>query len=59
MREEIVKGTDIGAMRKTLILLGSEYMAYAVLLPGKSHGPRSLVGCHLWGHTELEMTEET
>ena len=23
-----------------------------VLLPGKSHGWRSLVGCHLWGCTE-------
>ena len=21
-----------------------------VLLPGKSHGPRSLVGCSPWGH---------
>ena len=30
-----------------------------VLLPGKSHGQRSLVGCHLWGRTELDMTEVT
>ena len=30
-----------------------------VLLPGKSHGWRSLVGCHLWGRTELDMTEAT
>ena len=28
-----------------------------VLLPGKSHGRRSLVGCCLWGCTELDMTE--
>ena len=28
-----------------------------VLLPGKSHGQRSLVGCCLWGHTELDTTE--
>ena len=28
-----------------------------VLLPGKSHGQRSLVGCHPWGHEELDMTE--
>jgi len=28
-----------------------------VLLPGKSHGWRSLVGCHLWGHTESDTTE--
>ena len=29
-----------------------------VLLPGKSHGWRSLVGCRLWGHTESETTEQ-
>ena len=28
-----------------------------VLLPGKSHEQRSLVGCSLWGHEESEMTE--
>ena len=28
-----------------------------VLLPGKSHGWRNLVGCHLWGLTELDTTE--
>ena len=29
----------------------------AVLLPGKSHGQRSLVGCSPWGHKESDMTE--
>ena len=28
-----------------------------VLLPGKSHGWRSLVGCNLWGCEESDMTE--
>ena len=28
-----------------------------MLLPGKSHGRRSLVGCSPWGHKELDMTE--
>ena len=28
-----------------------------VLLPGKSHGWRSLVGCSPWGHQELDTTE--
>ena len=28
-----------------------------VLLPGKSHGWRSLVGCRPWGRKESEMTE--
>ena len=30
-----------------------------VLLPGESQGPGTLVGCHLWGHTESDMTEAT
>ena len=28
-----------------------------VLLPGKPHGRRSLVGCSPWGREELDMTE--
>ena len=28
-----------------------------VLLPGKSHGRRSLVGCSPWHRTESDMTE--
>ena len=28
-----------------------------VLLPGKSHGWRKLVGCSPWGHEESDMTE--
>ena len=30
-----------------------------VFLPGESQGCGSLVGCHLWGHTESDMTEVT
>ena len=30
-----------------------------VFLPGESQGRGSLVGCHLWGHTELGTTEAT
>ena len=30
-----------------------------VLLPGKSHGRRSLVGCGPWGRTESDTTEAT
>ena len=29
-----------------------------VLLPGKSHGQRSLTGYSPWGHKELDMTEQ-
>ena len=28
-----------------------------VFLPGESWGQGSLVGCHLWGHTESDTTE--
>ena len=30
-----------------------------VFLPGESQGRGSLVGCRLWGHTELDVTEVT
>ena len=30
-----------------------------VLLPGKFHGYRSLVGCRLWGGTESDTTDAT
>ena len=30
-----------------------------VFLPGESQGQGSLVGCHLWDRTELDMTEAT
>ena len=30
-----------------------------VSLPGESQGQGSLVGCRLWGRTELDMTEVT
>ena len=30
-----------------------------VFLTGESQGQRSLLGCRLWGHTELDTTEET
>ena len=36
-----------------------EFPLTPVFLPGESQGWGSLVGCHLWGHTELDMTEAT
>ena len=30
-----------------------------VFLPREFHGQRSLVDCHLWGHTESDTTEAT
>ena len=34
-----------------------EWHPTPVLLPGKSHGWRSLVGCSPWGREESDMTE--
>ena len=39
--------------------LEKERQPTPVFLPGESQGWGSLVGCHLWGHTELDMTEVT
>jgi len=36
---------------------GRKWHPTAVLLPGKSHGQRSLVGCSPWGREESDMTE--
>ena len=35
----------------------SRHMLQYVLLPGKSHGQRSLVGCSPWGPEELDTAE--
>ena len=34
-----------------------KWQSTPVLLPGKFHGQRSLVGYSSWGHKELDMTE--
>ena len=38
---------------------GRKWQPTPVFLPGESQGRGRLVGCHLWGHTELDMTEAT
>ena len=37
----------------------SPFRAEQGILPGESQGRGSLVGCHLWGHTQSDMTEVT
>ena len=39
------------------ILWRRKWQPTPVLLPGKSHGQRSIVGYSPWGHKELDMTE--
>ena len=39
--------------------LAKEMATTPVFLPGESQERGSLVGCHLWGHTESDTTEVT
>ena len=39
--------------------LEQEWQPTPVFLPGESQGRGSLVGCHLWGHTESDRTKAT
>ena len=38
---------------------GRKWQPTAVFLPGESQGRGSLVGCRLWGRTELDTSEVT
>ena len=40
-----------------IFLRRRQWHPISVLLPGKSHGQRSLVCCSPWGHWELDMTQ--
>jgi len=39
--------------------LEKEMAIHSSVLPGESQGRGSLVGCHLWGRIESDMTEVT
>ena len=41
-----------------VIIQRRQWQPTPVLLPGKSHGWRSLVGCSPWGQEELNTTEQ-
>ena len=43
----------------TFMHWGRKWPPTPVFLPGESQGRGSLVGCRLWGRTELDMTEAT
>ena len=43
----------------TFTLWRRKWQATPGCLPGESHGRGGLVGCRLWGHPELDMTEAT
>ena len=48
---------DIGLSTDSATLWRRQWHPTPVLLPGKSHGQRSLVGCSPWGCEESDMTE--
>ena len=43
----------------TFHALEKELATDSMFLPGESQGWGTLVGCHLWGHKELEIATET
>ena len=53
--KEIEENNRIGKTRD--LFRRKQQQPTPVLLPGKSHGQRSLVGCSPWGREELDMTE--
>ena len=54
-----VVGTVIELNRSNTKLQRRQWHPTPVFLPGESQGWGSLVGCHLWGRTELDTTEAT
>ena len=55
-----MSGSAMKAKRNSKISQNSRiWQATPVFLPGESQGWRSLVGCCLWGLTELDTTEAT
>ena len=53
---EYLLGPVLTSRFKTLVLR-RKWHPSPVLLPGKSHGWRNLVGYSPWGHKESEATE--
>ena len=51
---DVRQATNLGFLEYACLL---QWHPTPVLLPGKSHGQRSLVGCSPWGHEESDTTE--
>ena len=49
---------NAGSIPGSKIPWRSKWQPTPVLLPGESHGQRSLVGYSPWGHKELDTTEQ-
>ena len=59
--DSILRSRDITLSTKVHLVKATEKAMSPppVLLPGKSHGWRSLVGCSPWGREESDTTEVT
>ena len=53
----LANARDIGSIPGLGRFQRRQWQSTPVLLPGKSHGWRSLVGCSPWGREELDTTE--
>ena len=53
----IVLSSDVGLAIPNESFWRRQWQPTPVLLPGKAHGRRSLVGCSPWGHEESDTTE--
>ena len=51
--------TGLSTLTFTFMHWRRKWQPTPVFLPGESQGQGSLVGCHLWGRTELDTTEVT
>ena len=55
--DSILKSRDITLPTNILLVWRRQWHPTPVLLPGKSHGWRSLEGCSPWGRCGLDTTE--
>ena len=56
-KESTCNAGDAGSIPKSTCVRRRQWHPTPVLLPGKSHGWRSLVGCSPWGLEESDTTE--
>ena len=57
MNKEMGKRRQFSHKEFLIIYIAVQWHPTPVLLPRKSHGRRSLVGCSPWGRKESDMTE--